>query len=104
MMTVLLQTAIAWSPSCPIEALLDVVCPGCGLTRALALCIQGDIVSAMALNPMAPVLALQGIGFVFVRSMEGPLRVDCSVVVRRCLQFDLVALPAIWMVRVVIGL
>jgi hypothetical protein len=48
-------------PACPIRALLGVACPGCGLTRALLLCLQGDFATSLDLHPLAPALLLQAI-------------------------------------------
>ena len=49
-------------PFCPMAGVLGVPCPGCGLTRAtLALC-RGDLRHALALHPLAPVIAPLFIG------------------------------------------
>lgn len=44
-------------PPCPFHALTDLYCPGCGSTRALHALLHGDVVQAMAMNPLL-VLAL----------------------------------------------
>ena len=39
-------------PRCPIYALTGWQCPGCGLTRALAALLRGNLAAAMHLNPL----------------------------------------------------
>ena len=46
---------------CPIHAVTGYWCPGCGLTRAMQLVATGHPVSALARNPLWPlVLGLAG--------------------------------------------
>jgi hypothetical protein len=48
-------------PPCPLHALTGLYCPGCGSTRALHALLHGDVVQALAMNPLLvcalPVLA-----------------------------------------------
>lgn len=48
-------------PPCPFLALTGWLCPGCGSTRALHALLHGDLVRALAMNPLlviaSPVLA-----------------------------------------------
>jgi len=44
--------------TCVSRTLLGVPCPGCGLTRSFAALIRGDLLKAVILNPMGPVLFL----------------------------------------------
>lgn len=52
-------------PPCPFLSLTGWLCPGCGSTRALHALLHGDLVGALAMNPllvlMLPVLALLAI-------------------------------------------
>ena len=41
---------------CPWASLFGIPCPGCGLSRAAALLIHGDLHSALLLHPLSPVL------------------------------------------------
>jgi hypothetical protein len=47
--------------SCPVRTLLQIPCPGCGMTRALKCLLQGDLAGSFAMHPMllsTPVLLL----------------------------------------------
>lgn len=48
-------------PPCPFHALTGLYCPGCGSTRALHALLHGEVVQALAMNPLLvvalPVLA-----------------------------------------------
>ena len=59
-----------WSPEssgfqiCVFRTLIDLPCPGCGLTRAMSLLAHGSFAGAMDLHPLAPFLALEaGLGW-----------------------------------------
>lgn len=39
-------------PGCPFHALTGLYCPGCGATRALHALVHGDVMHALAMNPM----------------------------------------------------
>jgi hypothetical protein len=41
---------------CPWASLLGIPCPGCGLGRAAALLLRGELGSALLLHPLSPVL------------------------------------------------
>jgi hypothetical protein len=56
-----------WTPSddgrtvCPFALVTGVACPGCGMTRALAVLLHGRLGSAVRYHPLAPLLAI-GLG------------------------------------------
>lgn len=46
-------------PFCLIRLLLDLPCPGCGMTRALQALARGDLAAAVRFHPLAPPLAAE---------------------------------------------
>lgn len=36
---------------CPTKVLWGIPCPGCGMTRAVKLCLEGDLWTAVRMNP-----------------------------------------------------
>lgn len=48
-------------PACPIYQLTGLLCPGCGITRALAALVHGDLASAFHSNPLALLLLAFGL-------------------------------------------
>jgi hypothetical protein len=54
-----------WNPDepgfriCIFRTLLDLPCPGCGLTRAMSHLARGALGNALDLNPLAPLFALE---------------------------------------------
>jgi hypothetical protein len=51
--------AVGSAPWCPFRRLLGIPCAGCGMTRALAHLAVGDWRSALALHPLAPLVAAE---------------------------------------------
>ena len=39
-------------PPCPIHACTGLFCPGCGATRAMHALVHGDVLQALAMNPV----------------------------------------------------
>jgi hypothetical protein len=52
-------------PHCPIHEFLQIQCPGCGATRALAALLHGHLAEAMRCNalvtPLLPFIAVYGV-------------------------------------------
>lgn len=46
-------------PLCLVRRVLGLPCPGCGMTRALAHLARGEWRAALALHPLAPLLAAE---------------------------------------------
>ena len=61
---------IAWQ--CPVKSTLGVVCPGCGLTRAMVLFAQGHWKAAIDLHAFAPIFF--GVGIFLVAGSILPAR------------------------------
>lgn len=56
-----------WTPPAGVEhsicffrRMTGVSCPGCGMTRALALLAKGELAAGFRMHPLAPVLAIEG--------------------------------------------
>ena len=43
-------------PPCPLQSTTGLFCPGCGVTRATRSLIQGDLTTALRMNPVAVLL------------------------------------------------
>ena len=41
---------------CPVALLTGVACPGCGMTRAIAWLLRGDVSTAVTYHPLAPLV------------------------------------------------
>lgn len=57
-----------WVPSddstsavCFVRRCTGTACPGCGLTRALAFLVRGDLASMWAMHPLAPLFAIDAV-------------------------------------------
>ena len=63
---------IAWQ--CPVKSTLGVICPGCGMTRAVVLFVQGHWKAAIDLHAFAPVVLGIGIVLIIGSSLPAGLR------------------------------
>jgi len=101
-----------WNPSgdpahavCLLRRVFHLPCPGCGMTRAFAALAKGDWSTAVALHPLAPVLAFEliagwavwGLALVSRRPWRLMARLD------GLLLGNLAALVALWLGRVATG-
>ena len=50
---------------CPFKLFLHVVCPGCGMTRAIISVLKLDFRQAYAYHPLFPIVILGGVYYVF---------------------------------------
>jgi hypothetical protein len=62
-------------PPCPFRALTGIPCLSCGTTRAALAVLHGDIVNALAINPLA---TLAGAGFI-VGGLAAPMWTSLSL-------------------------
>jgi len=46
---------------CPFALVTGTACPGCGMTRAVAFLIRGDLDISSSYHPLAPLIAIEGI-------------------------------------------
>jgi len=61
-----------WLPQCPLHEFTGLYCPGCGLTRAAHQLAHGHVRAALAVNPLALVLAVIA-SYVFVCELVNAL-------------------------------
>jgi len=91
--------------TCLVRAATGVSCPGCGMTRAAAALLRGDITGAWTFHPLAPFVAIQGLvvwiwwGWIaFVRRQ----RVNEAILLWLLIA-DTALLVAVWAVRLFSG-
>ncbi len=65
---------------CPVMAMLGIPCPGCGLSRAMALLIRGEWQAAMLMHAFAPVF-LAGFALMLIVSLM-PERYSREIICR----------------------
>ena len=94
---------------CPIQAAVGISCPGCGLTRAAVLLIQGDWQASVIMHAFAPVFLL---GFAFLGASavmpKGFHRQFVKITAKwgrrlGIVPFMLVGLLTYWILRLFIG-
>jgi len=106
-----LALLLAWTPTddgptiCPFALLTGLACPGCGMTRALAYLVRGDLGQAIDYHPLSLVLALAGaVGIVW---LAGKQKWDWPApslkVVNLALMAAGVLLMGVWFTRIATG-
>lgn len=89
---------------CPYRNLFGVACPGCGMSRATAHLLDGNVQAAMTYHPLVPLFVAQAVvgSVMWIGHRLGWWRVSRrSVVVIGVI--NIVALSAVWMVRAASG-
>jgi hypothetical protein len=101
-----------WVPSgdpsgafCLSRRLFHLPCPGCGMTRAFAHLAKGEWAAALALHPLAPVVALEivagwalwGLGLAARRVLRLPVGIEVLLLGNVALLF------ALWLGRAATG-
>ena len=101
-----------WTPNgdaassvCLLRRVFHLPCPGCGMTRAFAALAKGDWSAAVALHPLAPVLAFETIAgwalWGLALASHRPVRLMARL--DGVLLANLAALVALWLGRVATG-
>lgn len=90
---------------CPFALVTGTACPGCGLTRAAAALVQGDIGAAMALHPLVLLVAIWALGWWVsgVARRRGRGSSLDGVLVNRLLIATGVVFVLTWVVRLATG-
>lgn len=90
---------------CPVALLTGVACPGCGMSRAIAWLLRGDLGLSVAYHPLAPLVVIIGVvGVVWL--IGGRLRGwgrPRAVLLNGGLVVLGVLLLTVWMVRLMSG-
>jgi hypothetical protein len=90
---------------CPFALMTGTACPGCGMTRAAAHLIRGDLGTAIGYHPLVPLMAALAIGgwtwFILVRS--GRARPVSPRLLNAVLIGTGVLMLGVWAVRLVSG-
>ena len=89
---------------CPFALLTGTACPGCGLTRAAAWLVRGDLGAALTLHPLVLLGAAWAVaGWMgLVTPTRGSRRVPRRLV-DRALLVTAVSFVVVWMVRLLSG-
>lgn len=104
-------TALAVFPSnggptlCPFALLTGMACPGCGMTRAGAALVRGDLVAAWEFHPLIVLVAtwLAGAWLVaLLRERGSEVRIPVQII-NRLLNLTGLALILTWLVRMMTG-
>jgi hypothetical protein len=90
---------------CPIALLTGVACPGCGMTRAAAALLRGDVALALDYHPLIPLIA--GVAFAgwawWMLRRSGRVKPIPHRVVNLGLIGIGVSLVAVWLLRFASG-
>lgn len=107
-----LAALAAWAPAdaaplslCLTRQGLGLPCPGCGLTRAMAHLVQGDLARSLALHPLAPLVAADAVvgwGW-WGLSLYGLAVPPSARAVRLALLAQLALFVALWLGRLATG-
>jgi hypothetical protein len=90
---------------CPFALMTGVACPGCGMTRAAAHLVRGDVAGAIGYHPLIPLIAILAVGgwawFLLVRT--GRARPPTGRAINAVLIATGVLLIGVWVARLVSG-
>ena len=94
---------------CPLHAATGIPCPGCGLSRAGAALLRGDVAEALRMHAFAPLFALCGVVVLVGLALPRPVRLKVGerlheVESRRWVGLVLLlSLIVYWLVRLALG-
>ncbi len=90
---------------CPFALCTGTACPGCGMTRAAAHLVRGDLAVAISYHPLVPATALAVTGgwTWFVLRLTGRVGPLSQRALNIILIASAVALVAVWLARMVAG-
>lgn len=90
---------------CPFALATGMACPGCGMTRAAAHLLRGDLATAVSYHPLVPAVALMAaVGWTwFVLRRSGRVQPMSNRMLNGVLIATVVALAAVWVARLAMG-
>jgi hypothetical protein len=89
---------------CPFALLTGTACPGCGLTRAVAWLVRGDLGAALSLHPLVLLAAAWAVaGWVGLVRGTGGARPVSRRLVDRALIVTAASFALTWVVRLAAG-
>lgn len=88
-------------PSCLSRQHVDTGCPACGLTRACARLVEGDVAASLAMHPVALLLVIEALAFsAFVLFMNSESAMSTLArVIPIVAVSNVVLMVAVWAVR-----
>lgn len=90
---------------CPVALLTGVACPGCGMSRALAWLLRGDMERAVIYHPLAPIVMLIGllaVGWALGRRLRG-WKAPSAILTNSAVIGLGLLLMTVWVARLVTG-
>ena len=90
---------------CPVALLTGVACPGCGMSRAMAWLLRGDVERAVVYHPLAPIVLVAGllaVGWALGRRLWG-WKAPSPALTNGALIGLAVLLMSVWVTRLVTG-
>ena len=90
---------------CPVALMTGTACPGCGMSRAIAWLLRGDLERSLAYHPLAPIvlaIALAGSVWALGRRFKG-WRAPAAALVNLGLVGLAALLVATWVTRLITG-
>ncbi len=90
---------------CPFALFTGIACPGCGMTRAAATLMRGDVGAALTYHPLVPLVVAQLLaGWVwYLLRRKGKVRAMKPVTFNLLLIANLLVLVGVWVIRLTNG-
>jgi Protein of unknown function (DUF2752) len=95
---------------CPLRRVTGVWCPTCGMTRAVAWMVHGDLHQSLRYHPLAPVLLIEAaLGAVFLwyrhraKKTQGSAPLLPQTLLRGLIVVNALLVLAVWVIRLKSG-
>jgi hypothetical protein len=90
---------------CPVALFTGMACPGCGMSRAMAWLLRGDLERSISYHPLAPLVLIMGlitVVWILGRRLRG-WKAPGPAVINSALMGLAVLLVAVWVTRFING-